>query len=121
MSGFSLKPNKEDEENYRIRVNDVDVWWVQFDCVVERVFCDKLQTSFVLHADVGLSWAGLSTSGRPRIVPTDNPNIDCVIFDAPHYLMAVEESLMPGWMEIVRANGLHGKYRKAGTRTEYEF
>ena len=121
METFSFKPNAEDEERYRIRVNDTKVWWVQFNEIVERIFCSRQQTALVLQADDGIAWAGISTSGRPRVMPTDQPDVDCIVFDAPHYLMAVEESCMRGWMEVVRANGLHGKYRLSGTRTEYEF
>ena len=121
MSSFSFKPDPEAEEAYRIRVNDAKVWWVQFDSVVERIFCDRAHAAIVYQADAGISWAGFDTSGRPRELPTDDPDVVCFAFDAPHYLMAVEESFMPGWMEVVRANGLHGRYRKAGTRVEYEF
>ena len=121
MNSFHFKPNKDEEDAYRIRVNETQLWWVQFNTVVDHVFCTNRQSTLVLQADEGISWAGLSTSGRPRILPTDDPNLVCVKFDAPHYLMIVDEMFMKEWMEIVRANGLHGKYRKAGTREEYEF
>lgn len=121
METFSFMPNKEDEERHRRRVEETRVWWVKFNDPVERVFCDKAHIAAVIEADYGIAWAGLETHHYPRQMPTDRPDVWVMEFGIPIDTMAVAHDRMKGWMEVVRANGIHGGYREAGTSRWYEF
>ena len=121
MNVFHFKPVPEEQERYRRRVEETKVWWVRFDSPVELVFCDRAHAASVLNADYGISWAGVGVSHRPKRLQTDDPETVCFKFEAPIEAMAVEEAFMGGWMQVVRSNGYHGTYRKAGTEKEYRF
>ena len=121
MRGFSFKPKADELEEFREMVEGTRVWWVEFDAPVERVFCDTAHVAAVFNADYGIAWTGMETYHHPRQSPTDREGVWCMDFGIPIDRMAVEHGCMRGWMEVVRANGLHGRYREAGTTTEYEF
>lgn len=121
MNKFSLKPQPEEQEEWAKRMNEAQPWWIHFDEPLSVVFCDKEHVGSVFNADYGMAWAGIGCSHRPRRMPTNDPDVLCYQFDIPIDVMMVEERFMGGWMEVVRANSLHGHYRKAGTEKEYEF
>lgn len=121
METFSFKPNAEDEERYRIRVNDLNLWWVRLRPPVERLFCTLSQLATITEVDYGVSWTGVGSTHFPRTSPTDRDGIWCCEFDAPLETLVVDEGIMRDWMAILRANGCHGRYRKSGTDTRYEF
>lgn len=121
METYHLKPQPGELERIRLRIEEAKVWWVEFSTPAERVFCRPEQVPTIINADYGITWAGVDTRHWPRQLPTDQEGVCCVEFGISIDRMAVEEQWMRGWMQIVRANGLHGKYRKAGTTREYEF
>ena len=121
MNSFSFKPDPKEEEEHRIRVNDVRAWVVRLRPPVWRLFCSLAQLSTIREVDYGLSWAGLGSTHFPRTSPTDREDVWCCEFDAPMETLLVDERLMSDWMAIIRANGCHGRYRRAGTSAEYEF
>lgn len=121
METFHLKPTPEERERWERRLNECKPWWIHFDVMVTRVFCDRAHAASVIQADYGISWAGVGVSHRPRQLPTDDPEILCYEFEAPIEVMAVEEDFMKGWMHVIRTNGYHGWYRKCGTETRYRF
>lgn len=121
MESYHLKQTPEERERIRLRIEEAEVWWVHFDEPVERVYCTKEYCPVVFNADYGISWAGIDTPHYPREVPTDRDDVCCIEFGVPIDLMALEERFMRGWMHVVRSNGIHGTYRKAGTKKEYRF
>ena len=121
MSGFSFKPVKAEADEFRRRLEESNPWWIHFERPVSRVFCDHEHAASVICADFGMSWAGVGMSHEPVKVATDNPDVDCFRFEYEVETMCVEERYMGGWMEVIRMNGLHGRYRKAGTEKEYRF
>ena len=121
METFSFMPQPGDAERIRVRLGETRVWWVEFDAPVERVFCDTAHVAAVFNADYGIAWTGMETYHHPRQTPTDREGVWCMEFGIPIDRMAVEHQHMRGWMEVVRANGLRGRYREAGTTTVYEF
>ena len=121
MEGFSFMPKPGDAERLRERVGRVRVWWVEFREPVERLFCDKAHLAAAHEADYGVAWLGLETHHHPRRTPTDRPDVWLLEYGIPIDRMAVEHEWMRGWMEVVRANGVHGRYREAGTDRWYEF
>lgn len=121
METFSFMPNRADTEKLRRRVNDLRVWWVEFPEPVERLFCDTAHLAAAAEADRGIAWAGLETYHHPRRMPTDRAGVWLLEYGIPIDRMAVEHEHMRGWMEVVRANGVHGRYREAGTERWYEF
>jgi len=121
MEGFSFKPNADDERRYRERRERLRAWWVEFRPPVERLFCDTAHLAAAHEADNGMAWMGLETHHYPRRLPTDRPDVWLLEYAAPIERMAVDHEHMRGWMEVVRANGAHGRYREAGTDRWYEF
>ena len=121
MESFSFKPNADDARKLKERMDSTRVWWVEFPTPVERLFCDTAHLAAAIEADRGIAWAGLETYHHPRRMPTDRAGVWLLEYGIPIDRMAVEHGCMRGWMEVVRANGLHGRYREAGTKTEYEF
>lgn len=121
METFSLAPNEGDRRRWQERVDSTRVWWVVFDPPVERLFCDKAHLGAAWQADYGIAWTGLETHHHPRQLPTDRPDVWLLEYGIPIERMAVEHEWMGGWMEVVRANGVHGRYREAGTERWYEF
>ena len=121
MESFDFMPNRRDLERLQQRMDETRVWWVEFTAPVEQVFCDTAHVAAVFEADYGIAWTGMETFHHPRQVPTDQPGVWCLRFGIPIDRMAVSHEHMRGWMEVVRANHLHGRYREAGTKTEYEF
>lgn len=121
MEGFSLMPNEADRRRLRERRERLRAWWVEFARPVERVFATSAQCAAVVEADNGIAWTGLETRHHPRKVPTDRPGVWCFEYGIPVDRMAVDHEWMAQWMQVVRANGLHGRYREAGTDRWYEF
>lgn len=121
METYHLKPKPGELEAIQRRIDEVLVWWVEFDEPVERVWCERQYCPVVFNADYGITWAGVDTRHYPRQVPTDRDGVCCIEFGVPITLMALEERFMEGWMHVVRSNGIHGHYRKAGTEREYRF
>ena len=123
METFSFMPNARDAERLRKRVNDLRVWWVEFPEPVERLFCDGAHLAAAHEADYGIAWTGLATFHHPRRHPTDREDVWLLEYGIPIHRMAVPHEWMGGWMEVVRANGVHGRYREAGVYPEkwYEF
>lgn len=113
-------PKPGDSERIR-RANEVRVWWVEFNAPVERMYCTTAQLALVTLVDMGITWAGLETHYHPRQHVTDREGVWLIEWGIPIVRMAVEEQHMRGWMELVRSNGIHGKYREAGTERVYEF
>lgn len=121
METFSFMPKPGDAERVRVRLGETRVWWVEFEPVVERLFCDTAHLAVAHEADYGVAWAGLETPHYPRQLPTDRDGVWLLEYGIPLDRMAVEHQHMRGWMEVVRANGCHGRYREAGTERWYEF
>ena len=121
MPTFDLMPKPGDAERLRERIACQRVWWVEFSAPVERIFCDGRHCASVIEADYGVTWMGVSTPHWPKRVPTDRPDVWCYEFGVPVDLMSVAHERMAGWMEVVRDNQLHGRYREAGTERWYEF
>lgn len=121
METFEFMPEPGDAERVRARLGETRVWWVEFSPVVERLFCDTAHLAAAHEADYGVAWAGLETPHHPRRVPTDRDGVWLLEYGIPLDRMAVEHQHMRGWMEVVRANGCHGRYREAGTERWYEF
>jgi len=121
MGTFSFKPDPKAEAEERERIRNQRVYWVEFKTPVERVFCDGAHCASVIEADYGVTWMGVSTPHWPKRVPTDKPDVWCYEFGVPIDLMAVAAERMGGWMEVVRSNGIKGRYREAGTDRWYEF
>ena len=88
-------------------------WGVSFDELPQGVFAegdDRIvvaRTLFRMRAPV-------------RPAPTDRDQCEFYALDGAGPLV-VDEADMPAVMRCVRLTGLHGSYRKAGTRTEYRF
>lgn len=123
MESYSFMPKPEDKRRLRERMDRARAWWVEFAPPVERLFCDSAHLGAAHEADYGMAWMGLETYHHPRRVPTDRPDVWLLEYGIPIDRMAVEHEHMRGWMEIVRANGVHGRYREAGVFPErwYEF
>lgn len=121
MESYSFMPNAEDKRRLKERMDSTRVWWVEFPTPVERLFCDTAHLAAAVEADRGIAWAGLETYHHPRRMPTDRPGVWLLEYGIPIDRMAVEHEHMRGWMEVVRANGVHGRYREAGTERWYEF
>lgn len=105
----------------RERVARTSAWWVELAAPVTRVFFDDADFATVMRADHGLRWAGVGSSSAPVIRPTDRPGTSCAEFGVPLVTMAVERDVMASWMAVLRANGVRGRYREAGTDRWYEF
>ncbi len=123
METYSFKPKPGDAERLRSHAERARVWWVEFREPVERLFCDKAHLAAAHEADYGVAWLGLETHHHPRRMPTDRPDVWLLEYGIPIERMAVDHAWMRGWMEVVRANGVHGRYREAGVVPErwYEF
>ena len=121
METFSFMPNAEDKRKLQERIDSTRVWWVEFSPPVERLFCDTAHLPAANEADYGVAWLGLETHHHPRRMPTDRPDVWLLEYGIPIDRMAVEHEHMRGWMEVVRDNGVHGRYREAGTDRWYEF
>ena len=121
MESFSFMPKPEDQRRLRERMDSTRVWWVEFDPPVERLFCDKAHLGAAHEADRGVAWMGMETYHHPRRMPTDRPDVWLLEYGIPIDRMAVNHEWMGPWMEVVRANGLRGRYREAGTERWYEF
>lgn len=121
MESYDLMPSAGQDERLRRRREEARVWWVEFAPPVERLFCDSAHLAAANEADYGVAWMGLETYHHPRRVPTDRPGVWLLEYGIPLGRMAVAHEWMRGWMEVVRANGLHGRYREAGTERWYEF
>jgi len=121
MEGFEFVPKREDMERWNRRLAETRVWWIEFSPIVERLFCDTAHLAAATEADYGIQWLGIGSGHRPRRVPTDRPDVWLLEYDAPIERMAVSHEWMAQWMEVVRANQRHGRYREAGTERWYEF
>lgn len=120
MEGFSFMPEKGDAERVRVILGETRVWWVELRPICERLFCDKAHLAAANEACRGVPALGLG--GRSMVVTaTDRPDVWALSFPAPLERMAVEHQWMGGWMQVLRANGCHGRYREAGTERWYEF
>lgn len=90
-------------------------WGIFFDRPWGRFFCNgEMQVvalARVLYAD----------RIRFKFVDTDRDGITCVVLDPEHDRLACVESMMKELMQVLRANGCHGTYRKAGETAEYKF
>lgn len=121
METFSFMPKPGDAERIRARLDETRVWWVEFDPPVERLFCDSAHLGAAHEADRGVAWMGMETPHHPRRLPTDRPDVWLLEYGIPIGRMAVDHEWMALWMQVVRANQLHGRYREAGTDRWYEF
>ena len=121
METFSFMPKAEDAERLRERVKATRPWWIEFDPPVTHLFCDRSHLAAAHEADYGIAWTGVSTHHHPRQVPTDRQDVWLLEYGAPIERMAVDEPWMPSWMEVVRANHIHGRYKEAGVGPWYEF
>jgi hypothetical protein len=121
METFSFMPKPGDAERLAERVARARAWWVEFSEPVGRLFCDTAHLPAAHEAEHGMAWAGLPASHGARRLPTDRPDVWLLEYEAPVERLAVEHQWMRPWMELVRANGLHGRYREAGTDRWYEF
>lgn len=121
METFSFKPNADDARKLKERMDSTRVWWVEFTPPVERLFCDSAHLGAANEADYGVAWLGLETHHHPRRMPTDRPDVWLLEYGIPIDRMAVDHVWMPLWMQVVRMNGVHGRYREAGTERWYEF
>jgi len=121
METYSFKPQPDDAERIRARVDATRVWWVELSEPVERLFCDKAHLAVASLVDAGISIAGLESHYYPARRPTDRPDVWLLEYGIPMERVAVEHQHMRGWMALLRANGCHGRYREAGTDRWYEF
>ena len=88
-------------------------WWVRFDQLPQGIFAegtDRIVIARTLY--------GMRLPVRPA--PTDREDCEFYALDGVERLVA-EESDMPAVMRCVRLTGLHGTYRKAGTKKDYRF
>lgn len=104
------------EEADKAAERNESVWWVRFRAPAARFFCDegKLHVSSIVR----VLYADRMAFSIER---TDRDGVSCVTCDPAIEVLAAQESMMAGLMEVVRANGLHGAYRKAGTEKAFEF
>lgn len=121
MESYSFMPRPGDTERIRVKVGETRVWWVEFSPAVERLFCDSAHLAAAHEADHGVAWLGLETPHHPRRMPTNRPDVWLLEYGIPIERMAVDHEWMGQWMQVVRANGVHGRYREAGTDRWYEF
>lgn len=56
-----------------------------------------------------------------RTLDTNDPQVTCVVPEVELQAFGVVEQFMEGLMGVLRANGCHGRYRKAGEEKFYEF
>ena len=93
----------------------VSVWWVIADEPLSRLFCWGEGQRFALMRclmDDRMAWNEL---------PCTEEGVTCFEPESMPCALAVFEENMPGIMVVLRANGVRGRYRKAGDDREYRF
>jgi hypothetical protein len=91
------------------------IWAVVTDEPLQRVFCTPgPQLTGVVAVMVADRY-------QFSISDTDREGIQCVNVQIPREVFAIAESFMAGFVGALRANGVHGTYRKSGTAKEYRF
>ena len=103
-----------------VRRGRVEPWWVKFDVPTDRLWCTTPESGdgFTLCA-VARTLYGMGREFKVR--RSSDERMALVEVRTPQEFLAVEESDMALVMVAVRATGLHGTYRKAGTEREYRF
>ena len=98
----------------------VEPWWVKFETPADRIWCTTPES--------GEGWnlcavaRTLYGMGREfKVQRSSDERMALVKVRHPQEFLAVEESDMRLVMVAMRATGLHGTYRKAGTEKEYRF
>ena len=120
METFSFMPKAEDAQRAAEMAAERP-WLIEFDPPVTSLFCDRSHLVAAEEADYGMPWTGVTTQHRPRRVPTDRTDVWLLEYAAPIERMAVSEAWMGQWMQVVRANHKHGRYKQAGVGPWYEF
>ena len=94
----------------------VEVWWVRCDEPVTRLVCPRgggeatvMGVLYDMRRDRGAT-----------VRPTTDPALGCVDME-PTGGFAVQVSNMRAFVAILRANRVHGSYRRAGDDREYRF
>lgn len=97
------------------RAEKTSVWWIITDAPVARLFCwgdgQRLALMRCLIDD-HMAWS------EP---PCTESGVTCFELEAMPRAFAVHEPNMPGFMEVMRTNGIRGHYRKAGEEQKYQF
>lgn len=93
-----------------------DWWLVSLDEPTSTLFATTAD-----HADVNLMATLYGDRHTFTTTDTDTEGVACVVTDAPVCVLAAPESFMRTLMQTIRANGLTGTYRKAGTQESYRF
>ena len=96
----------------------IDVWWVLPDSEVEQLtVADGKEQACIW----GVLYGMRADHGSRYYVFDDTP-LRVVEFGTPQGAFAVQEPSMKCFMHVMRANGIHGVYRKAGDQEKtYEF
>lgn len=98
-----------------------EVWWVRLSEPCRGLFAQNTDERHDLSTLLAVLY-GMGQQGPAyEIAPTNEPACSYVSFPDGMERMAVHEGFMPAIMRVLRANGCHGIYRKAGTKKEYEF
>ena len=106
-----MRPIKPQEPPRR-----VEVWWVEPNTPITHLWCSGgAETACVF----GVLYDMRADHGSTRRAAEDG--MERVDFVRPLDRLAVQEANMRGLMRIIRANKVHGRYRKAGTDDEYKF
>lgn len=121
MESFSFMPQKGDAERVAEMIAETRPWLIEFTPPVTQLFCDRAHLAAANEADYGMPWTGVTTHHHPRRVPTDRPDVWLLEYAMPIERMAVDAKWMKQWMQVVRANHVHGRYKEAGVGPWYEF
>lgn len=118
---MNARESAEQAAREREEAGRLSVWLVRFSRPVERLFVPREEVGVIERAQWGVAWAGIGAPAFPTYLPTDRPDVTCCQFGAPLTTLAVERDTMGPLMRVIRSNGVHGRYREAGTETRYEF
>lgn len=93
---------------------EVEPWWVTFDEPARGLFASGAGE----ESAVGAACVGMRLVCARR--PTSDGRVSWWELGGVER-MAVDVGHMPALMRAVRRTGLHGSYRKAGTKSDYRF
>lgn len=116
METFDFMPKADDIERFRIKLGETRFWWIEYDQPFEQIFCDSAHLAAAWEADFGVPWLGFELHHHPVRRETDREDVWLIEYGMPVGKMAVAHEWMKGWMELVRANQIHGCYHEAGLK-----
>lgn len=93
----------------------IDVWWVVVDEPVTAI-------STASGDETACVWGVLYGMRADRVATKhDMGEVTMTLLKIAQDAFVVQEPSMKCFMRVMRANGLHGLYRKAGTDKTYKF